>query len=59
MDAKRQAVKEEKYDPGYDAAAFANAAEETPNAESGTSNLPDPAGNVYSEKITLIIVSSV
>ncbi|XP_044133220.1 G/T mismatch-specific thymine DNA glycosylase [Bufo gargarizans] len=41
-DAKRQAVKEEKYDPGYDAAAFGNVAEETPNAEGGTSDLPDP-----------------
>lgn len=49
VDAKRQAVKEEKYDPGYDAAAFANAAEETPNAESGTSNLPDPAAPCSTE----------
>ncbi|XP_075712771.1 G/T mismatch-specific thymine DNA glycosylase isoform X2 [Rhinoderma darwinii] len=48
-DAKRQAVKEEKYDPGYDAAAFGNAAEETPNAEGGISNLPDPAAPCNSE----------
>ncbi|XP_056430504.1 G/T mismatch-specific thymine DNA glycosylase isoform X2 [Hyla sarda] len=48
-DAKRQAVKEEKYDPGYDAAAFGNAPEETPNAEGGTSNLPDPAVPCNSE----------
>ncbi|KAM3924097.1 G/T mismatch-specific thymine DNA glycosylase isoform 2-T2 [Leptodactylus fuscus] len=48
-DAKRQAVKEEKYDPGYDAAAFGPATEGTPNEEGGTSNLPDPAAPCNSE----------
>ncbi|KAG8578347.1 hypothetical protein GDO81_010460 [Engystomops pustulosus] len=42
-DAKRQAVKEEKYDPGYDTAAFGPATEDAPSAEGGTSNLPGPA----------------
>ncbi|XP_066447538.1 G/T mismatch-specific thymine DNA glycosylase [Eleutherodactylus coqui] len=49
-DAKRQAIKEEKFDPGYDTAAFGNAAEETPNAEGGTGNLPNPAALCTSEE---------
>ncbi|KAM4747125.1 G/T mismatch-specific thymine DNA glycosylase [Rhinophrynus dorsalis] len=43
-DAKRQAVKEEKYDPGYDAAAAAAVGgsfnEQTPAGESGSCNFP-------------------
>ncbi|XP_069620340.1 G/T mismatch-specific thymine DNA glycosylase isoform X1 [Ranitomeya imitator] len=48
-DAKRQAVKQEKYDPGYDAAAFGSAPEETPNAEGGSSDSSDPAAPRTSE----------
>ncbi|XP_063783850.1 G/T mismatch-specific thymine DNA glycosylase [Pseudophryne corroboree] len=48
-DAKRQAVKEEKYDPGYDAANFPALNEQTPNGEGGLCNLPDPTAPCNSE----------
>ncbi|CAI9603579.1 unnamed protein product [Staurois parvus] len=43
-DAKRQAVKEEKYDPGYDEAASGNLNEQRPNGDSSSCNLPNLEG---------------
>ncbi|XP_018414424.1 PREDICTED: G/T mismatch-specific thymine DNA glycosylase isoform X1 [Nanorana parkeri] len=51
QDAKKQAVKEEKYDPGYDAASGGNLNEQMPNGDSGSCNLPNPEAPCNSESV--------
>ncbi|XP_073476400.1 G/T mismatch-specific thymine DNA glycosylase isoform X1 [Aquarana catesbeiana] len=50
-DAKKQAVKEEKYDPGYDEAAGGNSNEQMPNGDSGSCNLPNLEAPCNSESV--------
>ncbi|XP_072257256.1 G/T mismatch-specific thymine DNA glycosylase isoform X2 [Pyxicephalus adspersus] len=51
QDAKRQAVKEEKYDPGYDEAAGGNCNEQMPNGDGGLCNLPNLEAPCNSESV--------